>query len=123
MFTDYEVTSNLLAEISYRIEVEELGGSGGKMDQYTIANGKTIYLDTKTDAIIPFNHKLCDMIVGVQIRVKIRKDTKKLKENALNSIQIVKNHYKDFSFTNIDNVDLNKCLSLDDDLKPSLGLL
>ena len=37
-FTDHEVTSDLLAEISYRIEVLEVGGSGGKMDQYTIAN-------------------------------------------------------------------------------------
>ena len=119
-FTDYEVTSNLLAEISYRIEVEEVGGSGGKMDQYTIANGKTIYLDTKTDSIIPFNHKLCDMIVGVSNQSKDTQGLlKKLKDNALKSIQIVKNHYEDFSFTNIDNVDLNKCLSfLDDDLKP-----
>ena len=119
-FTNYEVTSNLLAEISYRIEVLEVGGSGGKMDQYTIANGKTIYLDTKTDSIIPFNHKLCNMIVGVSNQ---NKDTqgllKELKENALKSIQIVKKHYDDFSFTNIDNVDLNKCLSfLDDNLKP-----
>lgn len=119
-FTDYEVTSNLLAEISYRIEVLEVGGSGGKMDQYTIAYGKTIYLDTKTDIIIPFNHKLCDMIVGVSNQSKDTQGLlKKLKENALKSIQIVKKHYNDFSFTNIDNVDLNKCLSfLDDNLKP-----
>lgn len=119
-FTDYEVTSNLLAEISYRIEVLEVRGSGGKMDQYTIAYGKTIYLDTKTDIIIPFNHKLCDMIVGVSNQSKDTQGLlKKLKENALKSIQIVKKHYNDFSFTNIDNVDLNKCLSfLDDNLKP-----
>ena len=119
-FTDYEVTSNLLAEISYRIEVLEVGGSGGKMDQYTIAYGKTIYLDTKADIIIPFNHKLCDIIVGVSNQSKDTQGLlKKLKENALKSIQIVKKHYNDFSFTNIDNVDLNKCLSfLDDNLKP-----
>ena len=119
-FTDHEVTSDLLAEISYRIEVLEVGGSGGKMDQYTIANGKTIYLDTKTDSIIPFNHKLCDMIVGVSNQSKDTQGLlKKLKENALKSIQIVSNHYEDFSFTNTDNLDLNKCLSfLDDSLKP-----
>ena len=35
--------------MTYRIEVLEIGCSGGKMDQYTIANGKTIFLDTKTD--------------------------------------------------------------------------
>ena len=119
-FTDHEVTPDLLAEISYRIEVLEVGGSGGKMDQYTIANGKTIFLDTKTDNIIPFDHKLCNMIVGVSSQSKDTQGLlKKLKENALMSIEIVKNHDLDFSFTNIDKIDLNKCLSLlDDNLKP-----
>ena len=119
-FTDHEVNADLLAEISYRIEVLEVGGSGGKMDQYTIANGKTIFLDTKTDNIIPFDHKLCNMIVGVSSQSKDTQGLlKKLKENALMSIEIVKNHDLDFSFTNIDKIDLNKCLSfLDDNLKP-----
>ena len=90
------------------------------MDQYTIANGKTIFLDTKTDNIIPFDHKLCNMIVGVSSQSKDTQGLlKKLKENALMSIEIVKNHDLDFSFTNIDKIDLNKCLSLlDDNLKP-----
>ena len=119
-FTDHEITPNLLAEISYRIEVLEIGGSGGKMDQYTIANGKTIFLDTKTDNIIPFDHKLCNMIIGVSSQSKDTQGLlKKLKENALMSIEIVKNHDLDFSFTNIEKIDLNKYLSfLDDNLKP-----
>ena len=119
-FTDHEITPNLLAEISYRIEVLEIGGSGGKMDQYTIANGKTIFLDTKTDNIIPFDHKLCNIIIGVSSQSKDTQGLlKKLKENALMSIEIVKNHDLDFSFTNIEKIDLNKYLSfLDDNLKP-----
>ena len=119
-FTNYKVTPNLLAEISYRIEVEEMGGSGGKMDQYTIANGKTIYLDTITNRIIPFNHKLCDMIIGVSNQSKDTQGLlKKLKENALKSIQIVNNNIKNFSFKNIDNINLDQCLPfLDDHLKP-----
>ena len=48
------------------------------MDQYTIANGKTIYLDTITNRIIPFNHKLCDMIIGVSNQGK---DTQGLLKN------------------------------------------
>ena len=119
-FSNHKVTPNLLAEISYRIEVLETVGSGGKMDQYTIANGKTIYLDTIDDNIIPFNHKLCDLIIGVSNQ---NKDTqgllKKLKENALKSIQIVDNNVDNFSFKDIDKIDLDECLSfLDDDLKP-----
>ena len=119
-FSSHEITPNLLAEISYRIEVLEIGGSGGKMDQYTIANGKTIYLDTATDDIKPFEHKLCDMVIGVSNQIKDTQGLlKSLKENASKSIQIVNNHVKDFSFKNIKNIDLEKCLEfLDESLKP-----
>ena len=119
-FTNHKITPSLLAEISYRIEVLEVGGSGGKMDQYTIANGKTIYLDTITDDIKPFDHKLCDMVIGVSNQTKDTQGLlKSLKENASKSIQIVNNHVKDFSFKNIKNIDLDKCLKfLDESLKP-----
>ena len=119
-FSDKSISPKILADLSYEIEVLEMNGSGGKMDQYTIANGKTIFLDTKTDNIIPFDHKLCNMIIGVSSQGKDTQGLlKKLKENALMSIEIVKKHDLDFSFTNIDKVDLNKCLSfLDDNLKP-----
>ena len=50
-FSDISISSELLAELSYEIEVLEMGGSGGKMDQYTIANGKTIFLDTRTNEV------------------------------------------------------------------------
>ena len=59
-----------------------MNGSGGKMDQYTIANGKTIYLDTKSNEIEPFDHNLCDMIIGVSNKSKDTQGLlKKLKED------------------------------------------
>jgi galactokinase len=60
------------------------------------------------------------MIIGVSSQSKDTQGLlKKLKENALMSIEIVKNHDLDFSFTNIEKIDLNKYLSfLDDNLKP-----
>ena len=119
-FTNYEITPNLLAEIAYRIEVLEIDGSGGKMDQYTIANGKTIYLDTVTNDIRPFNHKLCDMVIGVSNQGKDTQGLlRSLKESASKSIQVVNSHIKDFSLKNIKNIDLEECLKfLDESLKP-----
>lgn len=119
-FTNYEITPNLLAEIAYRIEVLEIDGSGGKMDQYTIANGKTIYLDTVTNDIKPFNHKLCDMVIGVSNQGKDTQGLlRSLKESASKSIQVVNSHIKDFSLKNIKNIDLEECLKfLDESLKP-----
>lgn len=119
-FTNYEITPNLLAEIAYRIEVLEIDGSGGKMDQYTIANGKTIYLDTVTNDIKPFNHKLCDMVIGVSNQSKDTQGLlRSLKESASKSIQVVNSHIKDFSLKNIKNIDLEECLKfLDESLKP-----
>ena len=69
-FSDISISPRLLADLSYEIEVKEMNGSGGKMDQYTIANGKTIYLDTKSNEIESFDHKLCDMIIGVSNKPK-----------------------------------------------------
>ena len=40
------------------------------MDQYTIANGKTIFLDTNTNCFDSFDHDLCDMIIGVSNQSK-----------------------------------------------------
>ena len=119
-FTNYEITPNLLAEIAYRIEVLEIDGSGGKMDQYTIANGKTIYLDTVTNDIKPFDHKLCDMVIGVSNQSKDTQGLlRSLKESASKSIQVVNSHVKDFSLKNIKNIDLEECLKfLDESLKP-----
>lgn len=119
-FTNYEITPNLLAEIAYRIEVLEIDGSGGKMDQYTIANGKTIYLDTVTNDIKPFDHKLCDMVIGVSNQSKDTQGLlRSLKESASKSIQVVNSRVKDFSLKNIKNIDLEECLKfLDESLKP-----
>jgi len=52
-FSTHKVSAEILAEISYRVEVIEIGNSGGKMDQYTISFGKTIFLDTLKDKVTP----------------------------------------------------------------------
>ena len=119
-FTNKEVTSEVLAEISYRIEVTEMGGSGGKMDQYTISYGKTISLDTLKDKVITYNHELCDMIIGVSNQAKDTQGLlKKLKTNALLSIDLVKKKFPNFDIYDASSFDLEKCLSeLDKNIQP-----
>ena len=41
-----QINKELIAEIAYHSEVIEQGGSGGKMDQYSIAIGNTTFLET-----------------------------------------------------------------------------
>lgn len=61
------------------------------MDQYTIANGKTIFLDTKTNEVETFDHNLCDMIVGVSSKPKDTQGLlKKLKDNAQNQLILLR---------------------------------
>ena len=89
-FSNHKVSAELLAEISYRIEVIEKGNSGGKMDQYTISFGKTIFLDKLNDKVISYDHNLCDMIIGVSNQPKNTEGLlKKLKTNALISIRVI----------------------------------
>ena len=119
-FTNKKVTSEILAEISYRIEVKEIGGSGGKMDQYTISYGQTIFLDTLKDKIITYDHELCDMIIGVSNQAKDTQGLlKKLKTNAMLSIDLIKKKFPNFDIYDSSSFDLEKCLSeLDKNSRP-----
>jgi galactokinase len=119
-FSNHKVSAELLAEISYRIEVIEKGNSGGKMDQYTISFGKTIFLDTLNDKVISYDHNLCDMIIGVSNQPKNTEGLlKKLKTNALISIDLVKKKFPKFDIYNPLSFDLETCLlELDEEFRP-----
>jgi len=119
-FSTHKVSAELLAEISYRVEVIEIGNSGGKMDQYTISFGKTIFLDTLKDKVNPYDHDLCDMIIGVSNKPKDTQGLlRKLKENAQKSIDIVKDKVPSFNLYDKENINKSSYLDiLDDDLKP-----
>ena len=121
-FSDRSISSKLLAELSYEIEVLEMSGSGGKMDQYTIAYGKTIFLDTRTNEIDSFDHSLCDMIIGVSNKPKDTQGLlKKLKDNSQKSIDVVKNKVSSFNLYDKENINKSSYLDiLHDDLKPYL---
>ena len=58
-FSNKSFSPKELALLAYETEVIEPGSSGGKMDQFTIAIGDTIFLDTNTDRVEKFNDIKC----------------------------------------------------------------
>ncbi|MCH1454482.1 MAG: galactokinase [Flavobacteriaceae bacterium] len=114
-FSDRSFSSKELALLAYETEVIEEGSSGGKMDQFTIAIGDTIFLDTHTDRVQKFNHLHLNLVVGVS---GLSKDTfgtlSHLKSNAWKAINQVKSQNPEFDIASATVNDLSKNLELVD---------
>jgi len=119
-FSDRSFSPKEMALLAYETEVIEPGSSGGKMDQFTIAIGDTIFLDTHTDRIQKFNDVNLNLVVGVS---GLSKDTfgtlSHLKSNALKAIDQVKAQIPEFDIASTTVNELNKNLTLvETSLKP-----
>ena len=117
-----EITSNLVAQLAYETEVLEHGTSGGKMDQFTIALGNMIYLNTKDDSYITFLKPIGQLVIGVS---GLAKDTfgtlSFLKENALKSINQVREKIPSFEISSAQLLNLEEYLNfVSPELKPFL---
>lgn len=109
-----------IALLAYETEVIEEGSSGGKMDQFTIALGNTIFLNTDTDEVRHFNDLNLNLVVGVS---GLSKDTfgtlSHLKSNAWSAINQVKSQIPDFDIASSPMSDLNKNMEyVETELKP-----
>ena len=116
------VSKLVLSKLAYETEVIEQGSSGGKMDQYTISHGKTIFLDTSNDKIKIFSKPINYLIIGVSGESK---DTlgmlSSLKIKTWEAINKVKSKVLDFDPKNIDLKKINMYLKiLDEKLQPYL---
>ena len=103
----YQITDELIAKIAYEAEVLEHNSPGGKMDQYTIAIGDIIFLQTNENTkYMKIENSLEGLIVGES---GISKNTIRLlgdlKEKALRSIQIVKEHDQTFNLATTRSID------------------
>lgn len=92
------VTSELIAYLAYDTEVLQQDSSGGKMDQYSIALGNVIYLETGEDLYYKsYDLDIEGLIIGES---GIPKDTlgllKNLKTKAWASIDKVQEYHSDF---------------------------
>lgn len=114
------ITPQLIARLAYETEVLEHASSGGKMDQYTISMGNTIFLDTRNDKIINLKNAMGKLIVGVSGEAKDTLGTlSKLKNEAHAAIRKVTDHFIDFDIHTAEITDLSNYSSvLTNDLKP-----
>ena len=110
-FSEKSFSQKELALLAYETEVIEPGSSGGKMDQFTIAIGDTIFLDTHSDRVQKFNNLKLDLVVGVS---GLSKDTfgtlSHLKSNAWKAIYQVKAKIPHFDISMCSLKDINKYL-------------
>jgi len=116
------ISKLILSKLAYETEVIEQGSSGGKMDQYTISHGKTIFLNTLNDKIKIFSEPINYLIIGVSGESK---DTlgmlSSLKSKTWEAINKVKSKVLDFDPKNIDLKKINLYLKiLDVKLQPFL---
>ena len=93
----------ILSKLAYETEVIEQGSSGGKMDQFSISHGQTIYLNTLNDKIEIFSNPINCLIVGVSGESKNTLGMlSSLKSKTWEAINKVKSKISDFDPKNVD---------------------
>ena len=118
-----KVDREFISQIAYQAEVSFHGAPGGKMDQYSIAIGHIIFLETGENATYEvFDKPLKGLIVAES---GIPKQTTgvlaELKEKAQLAIYIVKQKIPEFDISEITKKELPKYLNyISDDLKTYL---
>ena len=116
-----DTTDDLVARIAYEAEVIEHNSPGGRMDQYTIALGDIIFLETDDTANYKkIGNQLDGLVIGES---GIPKNTVgllgDLKEKALGAIKIVKQQASDFDLHSATIVEFEKYKSfLPEELTP-----
>ncbi len=116
-----EITPEFIAQLAYEAEVVEHNSPGGKMDQYTIALGNTIYLET--GAKTNFQNLVSNLERLILAESGIGKETigtlKNTREFAEKAIKKVKDFDSTFEINKATISDISKYASvLDDALLP-----
>jgi galactokinase len=119
--TSEKITPEFIAQLAYESEVVEHNSPGGKMDQYTIALGNTIFLETgKKTSYQSLGSNLKGLILAES---GISKETigtlKNTRELAEKAIKIVKQHNPSFDIEKATLSKISKYDSvLDADFQP-----
>ena len=116
---DLPKTPELIARLAFETEVTERGSSGGKMDQFSIGLGGTIFLDPKDEKVEKYSICIPGLIVGVS---GVAKDTfgtlSNSKSKALKSLEQVKRKFPAFDYFNAKRNDIPKYIeAVEPDLK------
>ena len=104
------ISEEFIAELAYQSEVIEQGGSGGRMDQYSISIGNTIYLETKSAfSYEKINNPFKNFIIansGVEKKTDLV--LKKLKSKTISSIENLRINNPTFNLNKIAVNDIDK---------------
>ena len=117
------LTSENIAQIAFESEVLEFNNPGGKMDQYSIALGNIIYLETGANFSFEVLKKPLEGLIMADSGVP--KETNnllnKLKENSWEAIHLVKKHLPKFTIETAEFDSLESYVNfLPNNLKPYL---
>lgn len=120
---DKEITPPLIAQLAYEAEVLEHKGPGGRMDQYSIAIGNIIYIDTSKKSDYKTIGTSLDGLILAESGIP--KNTVQLlahvKTNAIKSIDFIKENNTGFNIKSANLDDYQKLSNeIPDGLKPYL---
>ena len=109
IFYPKTVSEGYVAELAYQSEVVEQGGSGGRMDQYSISIGNTVYLETKNAfSFEKINNPINNFIIANSgVRKKTDLILKNLKSKANAAIATIKLNNPDFNLNLVRVSDIN----------------
>ena len=118
-----KLTSQLIAQLAYEAEVLEHNGPGGRMDQYAIALGNIIYIDTSKDSYYKTIGTTLDGLILAESGIPKRtvELLSHVKTNAFKSIEYVKRKHANFDIKSA-NLDDYQMFSKEvpNELKPYL---
>ena len=117
IYNPEKVSTKYISELAYEAEVLLQAGSGGKMDQYSISNGNTIFLETGINNSFkkiksPFKNFI---IANSEVKKHTDEILSKLKIKTLDAIKIVCNQYPSLKLCEIKESQVNDFRELIDE--------
>lgn len=110
--SEHPITNEFIGEIAYQAEVKEHNAPGGYMDQYTIANGSVLFIETGKST--NFQEIASDVEYLVIGESGVKKETLRmlssLKERAVTAINLVQKENPNFAIrsSTLNDYDLYK---------------
>ena len=103
IFNPEKISEKFISELAYQSEVVEQGGSGGRMDQYSITIGNTIFLETNTNnSFFKIKSPFKNFIIA---NSGIKKPTdlvlKNLKDKSIDSVNKIKKINESFILSKV----------------------
>ncbi len=117
IYNPEKVSAKYISELAYESEVLQQGGSGGKMDQYSISYGNTIFLETGVNNSLkkiklPFRNFI---IANSGVKKQTDQILSELKIKTLDAIKNISKHYPAFKLCDIKQRQVNDFRGLIDE--------